>query len=700
MKTAFIAARPVWIAGRETEKNVTALFVAKIGRGEARIDLTASCIYRMFVNGRFVEYGPARGPQGYFRIDRVDLTPYCTEEENYVAVEVAGYNINTYYLMDQPSFLQAEIVKDGAVVAKTAVDGDFLCRRITRRTQKVQRYSFQRPFAERWMVDKAYYDAYVSLPDTPEVLAEGALVKYLERGVAFPALEESPCVQIVSSGTAEFREEKLYNYADRSLVGINKKLKGFDQGELEFWLTEDATHLHFLREENKPRLPLGTEVLSAGEWITAKFRCNLSGFIKLKLKTVGKTRLTLLFDELVQDNDINPWRMRDCCNVVDVVFEEGEYTFCSFEPYTLQGLKIVCREGAAELSRIAMVEYSCSIDAKQYTGYNENLRKIWDAAIETYRQNAVDLFTDCPSRERAGWLCDSYWTARVEKCLTGNSVVERNFLENYLLPDSFTHLPDGMVPMCYPADHNDGNFIPNWSMWLVLELREYLERSGDRAMIDAFRDKIYKLLHYLDTFLNEDGLLEHLPAWVFVEWSQANKLVQDVNYPSNMLYAACLEACGEMYGDKSLFARAAAMRKTILEQSFDGEFFVDNALRREGALVLSGERTEVCQYYAFYFNIATPESHPVLWERLLRDFGPHREANNKFPEIHFANAFIGNYLRLDLLARYGYRSLVVENIEGYFTKMAEMTGTLWEHDRTHASLNHGFASHVVCWLSE
>ena len=84
MKTAFIAARPVWIAGRETEKNVTALFVAKIGRGEARIDLTASCIYRMFVNGRFVEYGPARGPHGYFRIDRVDLTPYCTEEENYL----------------------------------------------------------------------------------------------------------------------------------------------------------------------------------------------------------------------------------------------------------------------------------------------------------------------------------------------------------------------------------------------------------------------------------------------------------------------------------------------------------------------------------------------------------------------------------------------------------------------------------------
>lgn len=700
MKTSFAAARPVWIAGMEREKNITALFVTKIGRGEARIDLTASCIYRMFVNGRFVCYGPARGPHGYFRIDRVDLTEYCTEEENYVAVEVAGYNINTYYLMDQPSFLQAEILRGGAVIAKTDVEGDFLCRLVSERAQKVQRYSFQRPFAESWTVNKAYYGAYVSLPSCPEPLAEGQPVRYLERGVGFATLADSPCLSVVSSGRAEYRDGKVYDFKDRALTRIGETLKGFSKEDLEVELTEDATHLHFLRDGNAPRKPMETEGLSVGQWITAKFRCNLSGFIKLTFKTEGKTRLTLLFDEIVEDNDINPWRMRDCCNVVNLEADAGEYTFLSFEPYTLQGLKILCREGAVELSHISMVEYSCSMEAKQYGGENENLRRIWDAAIETFRQNAVDLYTDCPSRERAGWLCDSFWTGRVEHFLTGKSVVERNFLENFLLPESFSHLPEGMFPMCYPADHNDGNFIPNWSMWLVLQLREYLDRSGDRAMIDAFRPKIYKLLQYLDTFLNSDGLLEHLPAWVFVEWSQANKLVQDVNYPSNMLYAATLEACGELYGDEGLKARADALRKGVLAQSFNGEFFVDNALREDGKLVLSGETTEVCQYYAFYFGIATPESHPGLWERLLYDFGPHREKDNKFPAVHFANAFIGNYLRLDLLYRYGYRDLVAENIEGYFTKMADATGTLWEHDRTHASLNHGFASHVVCWLGQ
>ena len=31
--------------------------------------------------------------------------------------------------------------------------------------------------------------------------------------------------------------------------------------------------------------------------------------------------------------------------------------------------------------------------------------------------------------------------------------------------------------MCYPADHPDGTYIPNWAMWLILELKEYLEKK-------------------------------------------------------------------------------------------------------------------------------------------------------------------------------------------------------------------------------
>ncbi len=692
MDTGFSLAKPVWIEGKEKEKNITALFTAKVKKGTTKIYLTASSVYRMFVNGKFIAYGPARGPHGYFRIDRIDITDHCDQAENYIAVEVAGYNVNSYYLTDQPSFLQAEILQNGIVTVSTEKDGQFFCRLVNERAQRVQRYSFQRPFAESWSLNEEYYNSYVSLPKKPLQLSELEPFNYLERRVDFATLKESDHIEIISQGKTEYKNEKVFDFKDRSLENISHTLKGFPKNDLEKELTEKATHLHFTKEDT-PK-----DILSKGDWITARFRCNLSGFIKIKFKAKKPTKLTLLFDELIENNDINPWRMKDCCNVIDLTFREGDYTFISFEPYTLQGLKIVCNEGQVQFSQIAIIEYSCSIEIRPYKGENENLKKIWDAAIESYRQNAVDLYTDCPSRERAGWLCDSFWTARVEKTLTGESLVERNFLENFLLPEAFEFLPEGMFPMCYPADHNDGVFIPNWAMWLVLELREYLHRSGDRPFIEAFKPKVYGLINYLDSFLNEYGLLEKLPSWVFVEWSKANELVQDVNYPSNMLYSACLEACAELYDDKKLAQRAEKIKKTVFEQSFNGEFFVDNAVREEGKLQPTGETTEVCQYYAFYFNVTTPEKQPLLWERLLNDFGPERKLNNKFPKVWFANAFIGNYLRLDLLYRYGYKGLVLQNIEGYFLKMAKKTGTLWEHDRTHASLCHAFASHVVCWL--
>ena len=59
-------------------------------------------------------------------------------------------------------------------------------------------------------------------------------------------------------------------------------------------------------------------------------------------------------------------------------------------------------------------------------------------------------------------------------------------------------------------------------------------------MVDALQPRVLRLLDYFKPFENEDGLLEKLQSWVFVEWSAANDFVQDVNYPSNMLYAGTL----------------------------------------------------------------------------------------------------------------------------------------------------------------
>ena len=63
------------------------------------------------------------------------------------------------------------------------------------------------------------------------------------------------------------------------------------------------------------------------------------------------------------------------------------------------------------------------------------------------------------------------------------------------------------------------------------------------------------------------------------------------------------------------------------------------------------------------------------------------------------NAFIGNYLRIELLYRNGMYGEVIKNIIDYFLPMAEETGTLWENEKPTGSCNHGFASYVIRWLA-
>ena len=246
-------------------------------------------------------------------------------------------------------------------------------------------------------------------------------------------------------------------------------------------------------------------------------------------------------------------------------------------------------------------------------------------------------------------------------------------------------------------------------MWLVLELEEYLARTGDRKLVDDAKPRIMALVDFFKTFENKDGILEKLDRWVFVEWSEANKLVQDINFPSNMLYARMLVAVANLYGDDSLREKAKHIKSYINANAITDEgFYCDNAVYGEDGIAhLSGKCTETCQYYAFFCDITSPEENPELWNRMVHDFGPERVVPQNWPEIkedakwrhiYASNAFIGNYLRLDLLYRYGEHEKLVDNIRGFFIKMATLTGTLWENETPTASCNHGFASHVLYWM--
>ncbi|MBN2311430.1 MAG: hypothetical protein JXR94_20805 [Candidatus Hydrogenedentes bacterium] len=704
----FDSAKPIWPEGRDTEMNLSVGFRAVVAPPEdgrpVLLRVTASTIYRAFVNGRFVGHGPARAGHGYFRVDEWDITGAFASGPAVVAIEVSGYNANSYALIDQPSFLQAEVVADGRVLASTAGDGaPFEALILTERVQKAIRFSFQRLFSEvyelapshgQWRVDPAA--AVAAVP-----CATLAPKKLLARGVPYPRFELRPVLRHVSSGTVEPGAHPDRNWRPRFVSGIGPELKGFPEAELAAVPTNDL-----IRVQSSEPTPVDAPVppdarfdLGTNSYHILDFGTNLTGFMGATITCHEPCRVMFVFDEILSGNDVNFARIT-CAAVVafgtpSALIPPGTYAVESCEPNTLRYLKLINLEGACSIDNVYLRDYvNPDVWEAQFACSDPRLNRLFAAGRETFAQNAVDVFMDCPSRERAGWLCDSLFTSRAGFALSGDTCVERNFFENYLLPEQFEHLPDGMLPMCYPSDHYDGNFIPNWALWFVIQLQEYVERSGDWDTVRALEPKVRELFEYFEGFRNADGLLQDLEAWVFIEWSAANRFVQNVNYPSNMLYAGALDAAATLYGRDDLRAQARHVRETVLSQSFDGEFFVDNAEVKDGKLEITRNRTEVCQYFAFFFGLASPETHPALWARLRDEFGPDREDSGAYKDIHAANSFVGNMLRFELLSRYGEADQILDESIDYLLYMAERTGTLWENVDERASCNHGFASHI------
>ena len=697
----FIAARPVWETGKETEMNRSLLFFAEIqGKGDLSLHIAGHTRYQIFVNNGFVAAGPARAGHGYFRAEEYDLTDRLSDGGNTVCLLSAGYNANSFYLTDQPSFLCAELARDGAVLFATGTDKPFAATAYDERVQKAQRYSFQRPFTEAYELTTGGVRGSAGR-GRPVALSPTAPKQFIRRSSPYCEYREIAAKARVAVGDARPATAKK-EFHDRSIDGISGELKGFPREDLTLCAVEEV---YALAQTVIPCEEAPEDVaLAAGRSAVWDMGVNTTGYLRLRVTAQKGAVLYAVYNERLPEQGYPDAGRDSCANVVKwTLTEDGDYDLLSFEPYTYRFLQVIVLNADVTVHRVSQFRetYPESGLANLHSMPDAELEQIYRAAVETFVQNATDIFMDCPSRERAGWLCDSYFTSRVERELTGQSLVEHDFLENFLLPESFTGLPEGMLPMCYPSDHYDGCFIHNWAMWYVVELREYLERTGDTALIAAAKDRVYQLAGFTAKYENTDGLLADLDSWIFVEWSEANDYVRDVNYPTNMLYTLFLDAIAAMYGDDAFSAKAARLRKTINEKSFDGEFFIDNAVKDgEGGFVNTHNRTETCQYYAFFSGTATKESHPALWHRLLEDFGPGRAATGKYPDIPQSNAFIGNYLRLQLLFREGLYDKVEQEIRAFFLPMAKATGTLWENMTDFASCNHGFASHVAYWLNK
>lgn len=689
-RRCFQKASPIWLKDKVSEMNFRAIFQTKIQLNEnTKIHLATSCVYNLYVDGQFVAYGPARAGRNIFRMDEIPLGRYATETESFVTIEVQSYQVNSFYIMQQDPFLQAELCTGSEVLSYT---GDKIFRVCSDKTlvRKVQRFSFQRPFIEAYRLKSDSYDYRVNGLTEVEDYVACEQRQIIMRETPYPEYEELNA-KMVFGGTSYLATNPQYGDS-RSYTGIGETLKGFRAEDLEWHIAREVQDYEF-----KPNAQASADVIATEEYKIYELPYNAAGFPMCNITVKEDTVLYVLFGEVLRNDDVTV--RGECCSAVKYELKAGIYDLKFFEVYGMKYIKLFVKSGLCSVKSVKLITYmhpqvTFALDRLDSEGHC-----LMEAAAHTFCANAVDLFTDCPSRERGGYPCDSFFMGRAEYFFTGENHVERSFLQNFLHEDDYQCIDKGMIPMCYPADHLDGVYIPNWSLWLILELGEYLERTGDRELIDDYQDKVVGIIDFHRKLEIKENLLAYIPEGVFVEWSHANEMVQDINYPSNMLYYAALRVASRLYGEPSYALHAEKIKKAIIEYAYNGQFFCDHAKIEAGTIRTVNESSEACQYYAFCFGIADTLTFPALYQTLVDDFTPERRQSNKYPDICFAELFIGIPLRIEMLLRHEMFDKAYEEIVAYYLSHAKQTGTLWE---VHApsSCNHGYSSVVAYWLDE
>lgn len=698
----FKAAKPIWIKNYRQMCNLQCGFRSDFTVDKPQkciLKITGATVYRIYLNGKFIHYGPARAPHGYIRYDEVVID--AEKGLNKLAIEVAGYNCTGYYTLLHESFIIAELYdENGKIIAATGKDFSGLMLDKLRK-RKVFRYTFQRDFSEVWTLNnqtEIYNWKINSKIVSDSVAAVNVPEEYIPRELPLPNYSIVCADGINEKGAFEHISDIQLYKPNLQNVKVSCEFHGYSQDIIEDRPAEELYGNYHCTEKN---LNIKAAELKENEYAAAQFGFNNTGFLRTRIKAYTDSTVYLVFSE-AKENDMIAF----CSNIVNGVnaikyslkASDKEYDLETFEPYTCKHIGIIVTEGHIDVEGFSMREYCYpNVNAVEFSSANKKIADIFCAARETFRQNTVDVYMDCPSRERAPWLCDSYFMGYAEHFLTMDTKVEKVFFENFNIAKEFPCIPDGMVPMCYPSDHNRGVYIPQYALWFILQFEKFVKRSGLKD-ISGYKRIIYGIIDFFRKRLNNEGMLEDLEGWNFIEWSDANLFMKGVHIPTNMLFVKSCQVTAALFDDKELKKLSDELKEKIIALAFDGKYFADNALRDKNNILKATEnKSEICQYISFFCNIAEDnKKFSDLKNELISKCGPGIVNRN----LSKANAFVGNYIRMYLMKKWLKPSVFIQEIIEGFYKMAEITGTLWEHDQPIASRNHGFASYAAVAVFE
>ncbi|MBC2600803.1 alpha-L-rhamnosidase-related protein [Puniceicoccus vermicola] len=658
-------------------------FLLKEVPSTAPLFITADQSYQLFINGKYVCRGPARGYQRSWPYDEIDVAPWLHRGENLIAIRAHNPGFSTFQYLHQGYAGLLVAAEWGATTILT--DSSWKSRRQTGLKRDMIQTSLQLFPQEN--IDLRKEDPSWNRPDYDDLEWTANTVETTRNGLPWtsleprdiPMLDESviPAGRVI--GTA--RGESLSNYRTSRNLTETRFNEGLNHQPLD--LSADEINI---------------DASTSGQW-------------QSYLIDLGKTQVGCLLlevegargDEVVETHHFETIDPSSLCPDFKpdahcrmafshrLTCREGANEHHFFHPFGFRYMVLTVRDNLGPITiRPSLRSALYPLEIKgSFQSDDTLLNEIWSTSAWTQRICSMDAYVDTPWREQAQWWGD----ARVQSWNTFHLSGDPRLLKRGIRQIAGQTTPDGLTYGHAPTVAH-GCVLPDFTLIWILTLWDYYWQTGSMEAFQKHHAVIQNALNYFETWTdNETGLLRYDPRyWLFLDWTEIPKEGCSSLYSLWYLYA--LEKLATMYSitDNESHASKCQQRANKIRQNL-------RALLNEEGFVIGGysgdgQRVPTTTVHAqtlAILNHLSPQSEEAMISQILLPYLRGELTTTAHPSAYWITYVYS------LLGERGYGKEVIAHIREHWAPMVSH-GTTWENFqpvKAEESFSHAWSAHPL-----
>ena len=448
------------------------------------IHVSADNRYKLYVNGVQVATGPAKGDVRNWSFDTVDIAPWLQAGDNLVSAVV--WNFAEQRPVAVMSLGQSGFLIQGDSEKERALD--------TGKEWKVLRTDAYSP-------EPVHVRGYYAAGCTDRV--DGARYPWGWEQIAYADSSWSAALPVGQAALKGAGNYHLWYLVPRPIPPMEVRPVPMKHG-LDGTTVAPGDSVSFLID-NK-------------ELTTGYPRLHFSGGAGAEI-TLGYAEALYEQDKGWAKGDRSVTAGKRFVGYQDVILPDGGADR-SFEPLwwrTWRYLKLTVKTADEPLTLDSLTAVSSMYPFVRESRFDApddpSLQQMLDIGWRTARLCAHETYMDCPYYEQLQYFGDARIQALVTMYNTRDTCLVRNLLEQ----GRQSLDADGLMMSRYPS-HILQDIAPYALFWLNT-CHDWWMYHGDEAYLKTLLPAMRSTLCWFGERLGDDGLLHHVPSWIFADWA-------------------------------------------------------------------------------------------------------------------------------------------------------------------------------------